>query len=280
MFFWKNLSKIWSLIIVIPQYKYLLLLQVIAGFANILSFPLLIPVLDLVKGEDIATNNFIIDYLIVIIQYLGLPINIGILLAFISLLVLFSLFLNSLVIVLAQFEQYKLFERKTLVFLDAYLSANWSWIMNTNTGEINHALYSEAASWSETGFQALKVLSTVIQAATLLLVAFVINTKATLIVFIIISAIMIVNASYNIYKRQSRSKNAEQQVFSEFVQSVQQNRKFLKTCPDQDSINAQVKAITGSIVKKEQRIFPLKSVNLTLDAIWRIRFDHYSYYIL
>ena len=255
MFFWKNLSKIWSLIIVIPQYKYLLLLQVIAGFANILSFPLLIPVLDLVKGEDIATNNFIIDYLIVIIQYLGLPINIGILLAFISLLVLFSLFLNSLVIVLAQFEQYKLFERKTLVFLDAYLSANWSWIMNTNTGEINHALYSEAASWSETGFQALKVLSTVIQAATLLLVAFVINTKATLIVFIIISAIMIVNAYLTIYiKRQSRSKNAEQQVFSEFVQSVQQNRKFLKTCPDQDSINAQVKAITGSIVKKAKNI--------------------------
>ena len=107
-------------------------------------------------------------------------------------------------------------------------------------------------------FQALKVLSTVIQAATLFLVAFVINTKATLIVFIIISAIMIVNAYLTIYiKRQSRSKNAEQQVFSEFVQSVQQNRKFLKTCPDQDSINAQVKAITGSIVKK-QRIFPLE----------------------
>ncbi|OGW53932.1 MAG: hypothetical protein A2Y81_00960 [Nitrospirae bacterium RBG_13_43_8] len=227
----KHLYKIIVIARRVPDAWLLITLQLASGVAGVVGLPLLIPILKMLEGKTIGQLadpilNFINKGMVLI----GIEPSFHSILATMSFLVIGSIMLDASVVLLGQFNQYQLYADSSIKLLNGYLHVRWPWMVKHHSGEMNHALYNEAAAWSETVFQSLRLIATTIQAVSYLIVALYVSWKGSFAAAIVLAVLITSNLllSQRI-KTISSQKNTKQKEFAEFVQTIQQNRKFLKS---------------------------------------------------
>lgn len=248
--------KIWSIIRSVPGYQLVIMLQLLSGMANFAGVPLLIPALKYINDRPAGVDTTNIQIRIeAIFSFLRIPLNLFTILSAIVILVVSGLLLNFAAILISHFMQYRMYADCSRRLFNLYLDVKWAWQVKHHSGEMSHALYSEVAQWSSTAFQALKILTSLIQFATFFILAVYISWISTIFVGAIFLVLMIVNIVISqIVKRNSLRKNEEQKAFAAFVNSSQQNKKFLKTSLIHEPIIRHYNKIIGLLVVLARRI--------------------------
>lgn len=224
--------RVFRIALKIPSFGPLIILQLIGGLAGFLGMPLLVPVLEWINEGSLTAHpdDTLLRLLQNIFSFVGLPLTLGYLLFVLSVLIIGNFALNGVVVLWGQYLQYDLFANCNIRLLNGYLNVRWPWMVEHHSGEINHALYAESATWSEASFQTLKLITTLIQLVTFFAVAFYISWYTTLIAGTFFAVIMGVNLFLSTaIKTISKRKNDQQRSFAELVQEIQQNRKYLKS---------------------------------------------------
>jgi len=227
----QHLYKIIAIARRVPDAWLIIMLQLASGIAGIIGLPLLIPVLKMLEGKTIAqVADPILNIINTGMVSIGIEPSFQSILAITSILVVSGIVLDSTVVLLGQFKQYQLYAYSSLKLLNGYLHVRWPWMVQHHSGEMNHALYNEAAAWSETIFQSLRLIATIIQAASYLVIAVYVSWKGSLAAALVLTILITTNLllSQKIKTISSR-RNTTQKEFAEFVQTIQQNRKFLKS---------------------------------------------------
>ena len=249
--------RVFRIALKIPSFVPLIILQLISGLAGFLGMPLLVPVLEWINQGSLSTHPD--DTLLRLLQntfsFLGIPLTFGYLLFVLSILIIGNFALNAVVVLWGQYLQYDLFANCNIRLLNGYLNVRWPWMVEHHSGEINHALYAESATWSETVFQTLKLITTLIQLVTFFAVALYISWYTTLIAGAFFAVIMGVNLFLSTsIKTISKQKNDQQRSFAELVQEIQQNRKYLKSSLQSKGIVRSYHNIVRGLVSKARGI--------------------------
>lgn len=213
-----------------PGVWLLVLLQLMSGAASIIGLPMLVPVLQMLSENGHQAPSPLLDALSKIVISVGLEPSFYIYLWLMAIFVIISVLFDISVILFGQFRQYTLYAKSSLDLLNGYLHVHWPWMVRHNSGEINHALFIETAQWSEAIYQAVRLITASLQLGAYLVVAFVISFNAAFFALIFIGILLVVNVAISqSIKSLSYRKNLEQKSFNEFIQSIQQNRKFIKS---------------------------------------------------
>lgn len=225
----RHLINIFYIARKVPLAWLLLLLQFASGAAGIVGLPLLIPLLRMIEGKTVGQDP-ILNFINKGMGIIGINPSFTSILMVMSVLMLTGIILDSTVILLGQFMQYRLYADSSTRLLNGYLHVRWPWMVQHHSGEMNHALYNEVAAWSDTIFQSVRLIASSIQATSYLLVALYVSWKGAFTAAIVLTGLLAINLllSQRI-KTISYQKNLKQKEFSEFIQSIQQNRKFLKS---------------------------------------------------
>jgi ABC-type multidrug transport system fused ATPase/permease subunit len=220
-----------------PYYKRISILQLISGVLSFTGLPLLIPVLESYSNKVEESSKFMI-FINDAFSFFNLEFNPDVLLLFIFLLLIFSLLIEVIVQYMVHFSQYKFFANLNNKLMKRYKEVSWLWLVNHSSGEINHALYNEASGASHNSFQALQFLISLFQLSLYGLLTIMLSWNAMLIVFSIAISILILNINIAKYiKEASYKKNNIQKEFSQLTQTIQQNKKLLKSFSNFDLLS-------------------------------------------
>ena len=246
----QHLWRILGILRVVPRYKAIIALQLLSGMLNFVGIPLLIPALEYINGRPVSDiAGPVQKWTEAVFSCFAVPLTPHLLLITLSALVIGGLLFNFLSSILANYMYLDIYNCCSKRLFQGYLDAEWSWLVKHHSGEISHALYIEASQWANTAFCALKVLTSLIQFATYFALAFyisLISTACVGIVFLLLMAGNILNA--RILKRYGLKRNEEQKGFAAFVNSAQQNKKFLKASLIHESIVTHYGQIVDAIV--------------------------------
>ena len=252
----RHAAKILTIIRSVPGYRLIVGLQLASGVTSFIGIPLLIPALKYINNRPVAGDRDLIQrYTESFFAFFNVPLTLNLLLITISLLVVGGLLLSAFSSLLSHYIQYNMYARCSKEVFQGYLDVKWHWLVKHHSGQISHALYSETSQWSHTAFCALKILASLIQFITFFILAVYISWTSTIligVVFLILMAINIINAQS--IKRNALRKNEEQKVFATFINSTQQNKKFLKTSLIHDSVINRFGQITDFVVIFAKRI--------------------------
>lgn len=251
-----HIRKFLGLLKKIPSYKALLGLQLLGSVTSFIGLPLLIPVMNFIsKGQASEKKDPILDSLSSILSKMGVELTLPILLTVVSVLVIGGILLNGMVLLWARFAQYNLFALETNKLMRNYMYVRWPWITRTNSGLMNHALYTETVASASAAFQSLLLVTIIIQVVGYVLISFYISWGMSLIGCAVLGVIMSTNllASRQV-KSASYRRNKEQKHFAELIQSIQQNRKFLKSSVLQSSMTSNVSAVVEKLVRFGKKI--------------------------
>lgn len=266
----KHLYKIIVIARRVPGAWLLIILQLASGVAGIIGLPLLIPVLKMLEGKSIGQStdpilNFINKGMVLI----GIEPSFRSILAVMSILVVSSIVLDAFVVLLGHFKQYRLYAAVSIKLLNGYLHVRWPWMVKHHSGEMNHALYNEAAAWSEAVLQSLRLITTIIQAVSYLIVALYVSWKGSFAAAIVLAVLITTNLllSQRI-KTISSQKNTKQKEFAEFVQTIQQNRKFLKSSMLYHAVKNQYSSMIEILVRQARGMAWRTQIQRALAQSW------------
>ena len=240
-----HLNKIFRLLRHVPSYRMLLVLQVLSSVTSFIGLPMLVPVINFIsKGSLGEGTGAIMGLFQKFLTALHLPMTLPVMLIAVTILTVSAIFLNGVVLLMASFGQYRLFSDGAKRLIRGYMHVRWPWVTQTNTGLINHALYSEASNRASACFSALKLATTFIELLGYVFITIYISWKVAIIGCFVLSLILMVNLfAARKVKNASMKKNQMQKNFAELVQSIQQNKKFLKSSVFQPMLIARVDTV-------------------------------------
>lgn len=225
-----NIFLIFEIARQMPGAWFLILLQLLSGVASIIGLPLLVPVLHMLSNDSAELISPLINTLTIFASSIGIETNFYLILLLTTIFIITSILFDISVVLIGQFRQYDLAAKSSLSLLNNYINVKWPWMVKHHSGEVNHALYIESAQWSEAIYQSIRLITTIIQLSVYLLLTFLIHFEGALFALLAICLLVIVNVLISqTIKSISYKKNLEQKYYSEFIQSMQQNRKLIKS---------------------------------------------------
>lgn len=227
----KKIVTIYKLIIATPGYKVIIFLQFVSGAFSIIGLPMLIPVLKYMEGgsRSVEKESYI-HFMENALGVFGIPVNFYTVLGIAAFLILAGqclIFISSLIAANAQAVKCEEYRRS---IFSAYGSANWLWLINDRSGEMNYAVIKEAELASVAHLNAQRVFIYSIQVVAFLFVAIMLSPVITgfaLLVYGLLAAASAINSNCVLrlaYKYNEKSKN-----LSNDLTGLQQNKKFFKT---------------------------------------------------
>lgn len=226
-----KISYFIGLVVETPNYWLIIILQGISGLMNFVGFPLIIPLLEYLRpggGGDQAQSSF--GFLAPVIQALGIGNNFYLLLFVASLLILSGQLLVTLSNLIAVWAQVRLSKEYRKKLLRDYSSADWYWLANHHSSEINHAVIIEADYASVAHLNAQRVVIYLLQSIFYLALAIKISFFGTLLALAVFAILGVVNVmNSRVVGRLNRAYNDELRLVSNLSTGLQQNKKFFKT---------------------------------------------------
>lgn len=259
-----------KLVVKTPNYGWIIVLQCMSGIFNFIGLPLIIPLLEYLNpsGASVqAQGSFGIFNRA--IQLFGLKNDFYSLLFFTSALVLSSqllVIISNLIAVWAQVKLSRDYRKKLLRY---YAAADWLWLANHHSSEINHAVIIEADYASVAHLNAQRVVINSFQALFYLALAIKLSLPSTILAFLVYGLLGIINILNSwLVGRLNKEYNKELGLVSNLSTGLQQNRKFFKT-------SMLGERFAEKIIKGIDRIVAIiKNVNMRqqLQAGWSFTF--------
>ena len=221
-----------------PGCRIIIALQLVSGMTSFLGIPLLIPALRYMNNQSTAASAGLIQkWTESFFAFINVPLTPNLLLITISALVISGLLLNICSSLLIHYTYLNMYARCSKMMVQSYLDVKWQWLVNHHSGEMSHALYIEISQWSNTVFCSLKILISLIHFITFFALAIYISLLSTVLIGVVFAVLMVISVlNSQAIKRYGLQRNEEQKVFAAFVNSAQQNKKFLKASLIQDFI--------------------------------------------
>lgn len=220
-----------KLVVETPNYGWIIVLQCISGMFNFIGLPLIIPLLGYLQpGGSLVQTQSSFDIFNRIIQFFGLKNDFYVLLFFMSILILSSQLLVILSNLIAVWAQVKLSRDYRKRLLRYYAIADWFWLINHHSSEINHAVIIEADYASVAHLNAQRVMINSFQAAFYLALAIALSLRSTILAFMVYGLLGIINIlNSRLVGRLNKEYNKELRLVSNLTTGFQQNKKFFKT---------------------------------------------------
>ncbi len=226
----EKIRYFFRLIISTPHWGWIFILQLISGFASLLGLPLLMPVLDMLSGNSLSAQSS--KYLQIVLpafNFLGIEINFTSTLILAAVLIIGGqLFINGASLLVSFIrEGMTRYYRERLLRL--YGSAQWSWLIQNNSGGMFNAVVREAEIASEAHMNAQRVFINFFQVLILLFISAYISWQITILatsVYFFVGLLNVINASF--INRLSHVLNRKFKDFSTDMMSFQHNKKFIK----------------------------------------------------
>ena len=231
MSFLFKLKFIINLVISSPNYMYVIILQLLSGICSVAGFPLLIPVLDYLKAD--SSNNasqLNMNILGKLCNYLGIEPSFYVVLALASILIIIgqTLVIGSVIIVqYAGLEISGNYKRK---LFQTYLNANWLWLKDDKTGEMNYAIIKETDLARVAHLNAQRIIIYSIQAIVFLFISINLSLYVTLLAFLVYGVLFFFNSkNSHCVQWLSNQFNKTFQCLSNATGELLQNKKFFKS---------------------------------------------------
>lgn len=226
-----KLRIICKLIISTPRFGLIIVLQFVSGMFSFAGLPMLIPVLNYMKDGVVSTGKdggfaFVGAGLI----FFGLEPNFYTILTIASVLILTGQSLVFFSSIIAVNSQTDIMERYSKNIFNAYSRAGWLWLVDSRSGEMNHAVIKEAELASVAHLNAQRVFIYFVQVVILLVIVLKLSwfiTLSALGVYGIISVLSVWNSNYVL--KLADGYNEKYKYLSNDLYELQQNKKFFKT---------------------------------------------------
>lgn len=252
----RHVFRILRIVHTIPGYRAIIALQFVSGITSFLGIPLLIPFLKYMKDRSFGQSTGQVQkWVDSFFAFFNVTLTPNLLLITISFLVVGGLALNAFSSMLIDYIHHNRYSRCSKEIFRSYLDVRWQWLVRHHSGEISHALYNEIAEWSSAAFYALRIMTSLIQFVTFFFLASYISLTSTIVVGTVFMVLMVVNVvNAQIIRRYSLEKNEFQKGYSAFVNSTQENKKFLKASLIHDSIISRFDKIIDRVTNYGKRI--------------------------
>ncbi len=243
-----------------PHWGWILVLQFVSGFASTLGLPLLMPVLDMLSGNEVSVQSAkYLKLVMPIFDFLGIEVTFTSMLLLAACLILGGqLFVNgaSLLVAVVREGMTRMYREK---LLHLYGSAQWLWLTQHNSGGMFDAVVREAEIASEAHMNAQRVFINLFQVFLLLFISARISWQITALavgLYVVIGVLNIINAGF--INRLSGVLNKKFKDFSSDMMSFQHNKKFIKVAllseRFSDAFSVLITTITG-LRKRQMALF-------------------------
>ncbi|MFH1845953.1 MAG: ABC transporter ATP-binding protein/permease [Candidatus Omnitrophota bacterium] len=267
----KKVRYILKLVVATPRYGWILILQIFSGLFSFVGLPMLLPVLDYLKGGSASPNTTMsLNVPEKILSFFGMEPDFQSMLVFAVVLILTSQFLvfaSALIALNAQTEIARRYRQK---IFNAYRKTDWQWLLDTRSGEMNYSVIVEAPKASVAYLNAQRVLIYLIQVSVLLVVVMRMSLPVTLMamgLYSILTGINLLNSSF-VHKLASK-QNLKSIKLSNDLTVLQQNKKFFKTALLNEKL---IKAMFG-LVDNVSRLIKKQNFHVELQHSWNLMFS-------
>lgn len=225
----KKISYIFSLIVNTPYFGWIIILQIISGFASAAGIPLLIPVLEYMQNGTSGGSETQIAIINNILQVFEIQPSFKLLLIMAFILIVIGQGLIFLSVVLAQYAQLKISGRYRVQLMRAYANVDWLWMTSDDSGKMNNAVLREADLAGVAHLDSQRIVIYLVQAFVYLFLLLRLSFPVTIIALIVYCVLSFIN-SKNTFRVQLLSKKYNEQFkdLSSTVTGFQQNKKFIK----------------------------------------------------
>jgi ABC-type multidrug transport system fused ATPase/permease subunit len=222
-----KLVYIYKLIVTTPQYGWVLVLQIISGFATFAGLPLLVPVLDYLRDDKLETGSKYLVYFNNIFSSIGVEPSFYSVLVLASSFIIVGQILLFISYIVARFIQLNINRTYQNDLFESYVKVDWMWSIKDKSGEINYAITREAEMAAIAHFRSIELIIFSIQFATFLTLALILSFPTTLLAGIVYVVLFIFNHT-NTKKVYSLSEkhNNSLKVLSSLTMNFLLNRKF------------------------------------------------------
>jgi len=227
----RKLRYIYRLIVQTPYFVWIIVLQIISGFASILGLPMLIPVIKYmnsdVSKEHSGNYSELFDKMFSI---LGIEPSFNCLL-----IVAFSLIVGGQVLIfmssiVANFSQQNLAAGYRKRIYEGYSSADWRWLSREKSGEMYHAILREADGASVAHLNSQRIVIYLLQVVVFLFIVCRLSFLATLLAIVIYGSLFGINLVNSKYvARLSHSFNEMFKKLANATGGLLDNKKFFKS---------------------------------------------------
>ena len=219
------------LITTTPHFVWVIILQVLSGFATIAGIPMLIPALDYLRldgdGSAPVGSQGVLNAMF---GHIGIEPSFNRILflaAFMIILGQCLLFASTIVASVAQLEISMNYRKK---IFRSYSSVNWLWLTGDKAGKMNHAVLREADAAGVAHLNAQRVLIYFIQIVVFLFLSVQLSPLSTLIAFLVFGVLFFINS------RNTKHVHGLSEKFNEAFKKIAtatanllQNKKFFKS---------------------------------------------------
>lgn len=245
----KNLSikyiyaKIKSLINIAYETPYFLLIIILnffSSFLTILGIPLLVPALQFLQNNNLEENKYI-DYLNILFDFFKIDLN------FFSIIITSSLliFLGQVVLLLIELFskkiQINLKKKYTLSMINNYYGVNWQWMLEDKSGKFQSTISREIEATSEAHLDSLRVITNFFQITFFIFSSFLISFTGSILAIIFFFITLMINSLFSKKLNDTSKSNNESNIrLLSLINSIIQNKKFLKSSKNFENFSNQI----------------------------------------
>ena len=227
----EKIKYIYKLIVATPRYKLVIFLQFVSGAASIVGLPLLVPVLNYMRGSAASAEAVgPLRFIETAFNSVGLEANFYTILTIASIFILTGqclIFVSALIAANAQVTLSELYRKD---IFRAYGKADWLWLINNRSGEMNYSVIKEAEMASVAHLNAQRVFIYSVQVFVFLFIAVTLSPIITLLalaIYGVLAVFSVLNSDY--VRKLADVYNERFKKLSNDLSGLQQNKKFFKT---------------------------------------------------
>ncbi|MCA9408450.1 MAG: ABC transporter ATP-binding protein [Candidatus Omnitrophica bacterium] len=272
----EKLSFIYKLIISSPRYKLIILLQLVSGLASIVGLPLLLPVLSYMEGNSSpAGQEKYFQFIELVLSKIGLEPNFYLILTIAAFFILFGQILVFISTLLAANAQVEISEKYKKEIFDAYSKADWLWLIDNRSGEMNYSVLNEADTAGVAHLNAQRVFIYLLQVGVLLFITVKLSFLITFLAVVVYGILAILSSlSSAAIHRLSEIYNDKYKKLANDLNGLQQNKKFFKTSllnrKSVEGIFSHISDIAFNIKKQNIRIEMQRTLSLFVTFVFLI----------
>ena len=231
--FYSSLNKleyIYKLIITTPHFGWIIIIQIISGFASFAGLPLLVPVLDYLREDKLESNSEYLVFFNKIFSFIGVDPSFYSVLTVAAILIIIGQVLLFISYIVAAFIQLNIKRNYLNDLFGAYVDVNWMWSIKDKSGEMNYAVNREAEIAANAHKHSIELIIYSVQFATFFTLALIISSTTTFLASIVYGILFIFNKT-NTKKVYSISENLNNSLkaLSSLNMNFLQNIKFFKS---------------------------------------------------
>ncbi|MBF0485510.1 MAG: ABC transporter ATP-binding protein [Candidatus Omnitrophica bacterium] len=251
-----------------PYWGLICVLQILSACTSFLGLPLLVPVLELMQGDDVSKQS--LGYLKVFMPFFkscGIEVNFRSMLCLAAGLILIGQLLVNASSLVTAFVRERLLMQYRKKILQSYFLVDWQWLTDHNSGKLYYDLSAGSVYAADVHLNALSAFINCFQILIFLAIALRLSFQVTLFAIGVYVGLTLLN----ILSRQKLSNltlemNAKEEALSNELVSFQHNKKFIKVA----LLEGMFSASLSHMIDSSRRLKKRQMFHMEMQRAWNM----------